>query len=229
MTRRIAALAFALCAIAPLARAQVRAGTVEISPFAGYLFGGSFPAGSTSQFSNRADVGDHATYGVGVGYFVNSMIEIEGRWARTETGFVDRHHSDGDFHHDRDGHRVADLKIDYFLGYATFNFGHRRLVPYATVGMGAARLDPGARNDIVCVVSGPACNDPEPFTRYTAALGGGVKFYANRYVGFRLDGRGYGTYLSSHRTCDASSHDSVRCGSSWLGNFESSAGLVISF
>jgi hypothetical protein len=177
-------------------------------------------------------VRDHGTYGVGIGYFVNSAIEIETRWARTETGFVDRHHSDGTFHHDGDGHRIADLKIDYFLGYVTYNFGRRRWVPYATIGMGAARLDPGMRNDNVCpaVFPPPApCSNPEPFTRYTAAVGGGMKFYANPHVGFRLDGRGYGTYLSSHRTCDSSSHGSGRCGSSWLGNVESSAGLVISF
>jgi opacity protein-like surface antigen len=227
MKLRIAALALVLSALAASLSAQVRSGTVEISPFYGYLFGGSFPAGSTSQFDNRADVGDNGTYGVGIGYFVNSTLEIEGRWARTETGFVDRRQTDGDFRNDQ--HRVADLRIDYFLGYATFHFGHGRWVPYATVGMGAAQLDPGVRNDVVCVAAGPPCNDPEPFTRYTAALGGGVKFYANRHIGFRLDGRGYGTYLSSHGSCETPSRGSGRCSSNWLGNFESSGGLIISF
>ena len=234
MTRRIAALAFALCAIAPLAGAQVRAGTVEISPFAGYLFGGSFPAGSTSQFPGiRAEVRDHVTYGVGIGYFLNSAIEIEARWARTETGLSDHRNFDGTIHHGGDGPRIADLKIDYFLGYLTYNFGHRRWVPYATIGMGAARLDPGVRSDVVCAAIfpiPPACSDPEPFTRYTAAVGGGLKFYANSHFGFRLDGRGYGTYLNSHGDCNRSSHSqgNGRC-SNWLGNFESSAGLLISF
>jgi hypothetical protein len=230
MKLRIAALALVLSALAASLPAQVRSGTVEISPFYGYLFGGSFPGGATSQFSSRVDVGDHGTYGVGIGYFLSSTIEIEGRWARTDTGFVDRHSTDGDFHHD--DHRVADLRIDYLLGYATFNFGHGRWVPYATIGMGAARLDPGVRNDVVCAAvfpNPPACSDPKPFTRYTASLGGGVKFYANPHVGFRLDGRGYGTYLSSHGSCDTASHGSGHCSSNWLGNFESSGGLIISF
>jgi opacity protein-like surface antigen len=233
MRLRIAALALALSALAVTLSAQVRSGTVEISPFYGYLFGGSFPAGSTSQFPDiRAHVADHGTYGVGIGYFLSSALEIESRWARTETDFVDRHHSDGTLHHDGDGRRIADLKIDYFLGYVTYNFGHRRWVPYATIGMGAARLDPGMRNDNACVLSfppSPPCSDPEPFTRYTAALGAGVKFYASPHVGFRLDGRGYGTYLNSRGDCDSSSHGSGRCSSNWLGNFESSAGLLISF
>jgi hypothetical protein len=55
-----------------------------------------------------------------------------------------------------------------------------------------------------------------------------MKYYANPNFGFRFDERGYGTYLSSHGDCGGSSHDNRRC-SSWLGNFESSAGLIISF
>ena len=53
-------------------------------------------------------------------------------------------------------------------------------------------------------------------------------FQVGLKVGFRLDERAYGTYLSSHGDCDEASHDDRRC-SSWLGNFESSAGLIISF
>lgn len=230
MKLRIVFLALAVSALAATLPAQVRSGTVEISPFYGYLFGGNFPAGSTSQFPDiRAEVRDHGAYGVGIGYFINSAIEIESRWSHTETGLADHHNSDGTSLHHGDGPTVADLKIDYFLGYVTYNFGHRRWVPYATIGMGAARLDPGARNDVVCLQAGPPCGDPEPFTRFTAAVGGGLKFYANPHLGFRLDGRGYGTYLSDHRTCDSSSHGSSRCSSSWLGTFESSAGLLISF
>ena len=233
MKLRTAALVLLLSPIAASLSAQVRSGTVEISPFYGYLFGGTLPGGSTTQFSNRVDVADHDTYGVGIGYFVNSTIEIEGRWAHTATGFVDGHQSNTSSRHDGDGdgddHRVADLKIDYLLGYATFNFGHARWVPYVTVGMGAALLDPGMRNDIVCTQSGPPCNNPESFARYTAALGGGVKFYANPHIGFRLDGRGYATYLSSNGSCNNSSHNSGHCTTNWLGNVETSGGLVISF
>lgn len=232
MKLRIVTLVLVLSPLAASLSAQVRSGTVEISPFYGYLFGGTLPGGSTSQFSNRVDVADHDTYGVGIGYFVNSTIEIEGRWAHTDTGFVDGQHSNGSSHHNGDGPRVANLKIDYLLGYATLNFGHARWVPYVTVGMGAALLDPGTRHDIFCVLSlnpGPPCNDPASFARYTAALGGGVKFYANRHIGFRLDGRGYATYLSSDGDCNNSSHHSDHCTTNWLGNVETSGGLVISF
>src|ERR1700726_2038715 len=114
MKVRIAILSLALSALAASLCAQVRSGTVEISPFYGYLFGGSFPAGSTSQFPDiRANVEDHGTYGVGIGYFVNSAIEIETRWSHTATGLTDHHNSVGTFTHEPRGPRVAAVKIDY--------------------------------------------------------------------------------------------------------------------
>ena len=36
----------------------------------------------------------------------------------------------------------GDLRLQYYMGYATFNFGHSRLVPYFTIGGGAANLKP---------------------------------------------------------------------------------------
>jgi hypothetical protein len=233
-THRIAALAFSLCALAPLARAQVRSGTFEISPFAGYLFGGSFPAGSNALFSSRVDVQDHFTYGGGIGYFVTSAVEIEGRFSRAETGFGNHHNSDQVFGTGSDGARLADLTIDTFMGYGTFHFGHRRAVPYVTLGFGAARLDPGPRRDIVCPPGDTPCSNPATSTRFTTAIGGGVKIYANRNFGFRFDARYYGIYLNSRRgDCDTFSHGQGSCSSgdraNWLGNVETTGGLVISF
>ena len=63
MRARIASLVLVLGAVASLAGAQVRAGTVEISPFAGYLWGGNFPAGSNALFVDTVDVKDHFTFG----------------------------------------------------------------------------------------------------------------------------------------------------------------------
>ncbi|MGH9399044.1 MAG: outer membrane beta-barrel protein [Thermoanaerobaculia bacterium] len=226
MKPRIGALSLALCASASLAGAQVRSGTFEISPFYGYLFGGDFPS-SGSELRVRVD--DHGTYGVSLGYFANSTLQIEGRWARTKTGFVNRHdrrgRSNGSGNDDR---RLADLTIDYFMGYATFHFGHRRWVPYVTAGMGAAMLDPGPSR-IVCITAPCLPLEGSTETRFTTSLGGGVKFYANRHFGFRVDGRGYATYLNSNGDCNSSSHHSGRCSTNWLGNAEASGGLVIAF
>ena len=120
------------------------------------------------------------------------------------------------------------------MGYGTLHFGHRRAVPYVTMGVGAARLDPGPRRDIVCPAIFPSpCNNPTTSTRFTAAIGGGLKIYANPHLGFRFDGRYYATYLNSRDgRCDVFSDGHASCSNrrtSWLGNAETSGGLVIAF
>jgi outer membrane protein with beta-barrel domain len=222
MKPRIAALSFALCALASAAHAQVRSGTFEITPFYGYLVGGSVsPSGSWSNL----DVQDHGTYGVGLGYFINSTVEVEARWARTMTGYA--LHSDWDGSSGSGDQRVTDLTLDYVMGYATFNFGHRRWVPYVTAGLGAALLNPGPTH-INCSTD-PCQVQGSTSTLFTSSLGGGVKYYANRHFGFRLDARGYFTYVNSNGDCGSSHHHSGNCSTNWLGNFETTGGLVIAF
>ena len=236
MKLRIAPLALALSALAAPLSAQVRSGTVEISPFYGYLFGGSFPAGSNALFSSRVDVRDHFTYGASVGYFLTSAMQIEARWARTQTRFSDRstYHILGE---NSVGPRLPDLTVDYFMSYGTFHFGHRRAVPYVTLGLGAARLDPGSVTIYCAQITTPCPNlNPPTSTRFTASAGGGVKVYANRHVGIRFDGRYYATYLNSRNgRCDVFG-DSNSCSSdrsnnryNWLGNVETTGGLILSF
>jgi hypothetical protein len=200
---------------------QIREGTVEISPYAGYLFGGEFARGSTSLFDFKVQADDDATYGIRLGYNVTDNFEMEFQASRTDTAFV----SDDD--HDlfgSDGEEFGDLTIDYYMGYGTFNFGHRRAVPYITVGAGVARLDPDvpgtrARRD----------------TRFTGSLGIGVKAFVNPHFGFRFDGRGYATSLGDRNDddrfgCDDDFFDD--CDSDrkdWLTNGEISAGLIFAF
>lgn len=203
--------AAALCARP--ASAQLRANTVEISPYFGRLFGGEFARGSNSIFSQRVDVDDANTYGVRLGYNVSEAVEVEVQGSRTDTHFVSN--SSGDVFGDN-GQRLGDLRIDYLLGYGTFNFGHRRVVPYVTLGAGVARLQPSAT--------------PSPgrtSDRFTASLGVGVKLFINPHFGVRADGRGYSTYLNSNDTCrDGDRHCD---GQHYLTNGEISGGLIFAF
>ncbi|HEY6929481.1 MAG TPA: outer membrane beta-barrel protein [Thermoanaerobaculia bacterium] len=226
MKSRVAWLfVIALCA-ASAASAQVRRGTFEITPFAGYLWGGHFDAGSNALFQQRVDVEDHLDYGVGVGYFWTSLNEFEFRWSESRTHFVN---SNGSPVFGPSGQELADLDIDYYMGYWTLNFGHQRAVPYFTFGAGAAVLNPGQRTDIPCPTTG--CVEPSSATRFTASMGGGVKLYVNRNFGFKFDGRFYDTYLNSHN-CRTFNNGNTFCSdnhSSWLLNGEATGGLVISF
>ena len=211
-----------MLAAAVAAGAQVREGTVEISPYAGYLFGGEFSEGTTNLFDFDVETDDDATFGLRFGYNLTDTFEMEFQASRTETAFV----TDDDELFDPDDFEFGDLTIDYFMGYATFNFGRRRAVPYVTIGAGVARLDPDV----------PGTNT-ESDTRFTGSLGLGVKAFINPHFGFRFDGRGYATSLGDRDDddddffcddddffddCDSDDVD-------WLTNGEISFGLLFAF
>lgn len=209
--------ALVLLALAPFlaprsAEAQIRANTVEISPFFGRLFGGEFARGSNSLFSERVDVDDANTYGVRLGYNATEMFEFEVQGSRTDTHFVS--HDTGDVF-GSGGTRLGDLRVDYLLGYGTFNFGHRRVLPYVTIGAGVGRLQPSN--------TATASHDS---TRFTGSLGVGLKIFANPHIGFRIDGRGYSTYLNRDDTCGHFDRCDDR---HYLTNGEVSGGLIFSF
>jgi outer membrane beta-barrel protein len=222
MKSRVLAIALFAAAVSGAATAQVREGTVEISPFAGYLFGGEFASGSTSLFGFEVEADDDATFGVRLGYNLTDSFEMEFQASHTETEFV----TQDDELFDPNEESFGDLTIDYFMGYGTFNFGRRRAVPYITIGAGVARLDPDV----------PFANARKD-TRFTASLGIGVKAFVNPHFGFRFDGRGYATSLGDRNDndddffCDSGDFfddcDSDR--TEWLTNGEISAGLVFAF
>ena len=209
-----------------VAGAQIRRDTVEISPFAGYLFGGRFPSGTNALFVNSVDVDDHATYGARVGWNITSKVEVEAQVSRTETAFV----SGGSRVLFSNGNetRLGDLTIDYLLGYGTFNFGHRRVVPYVTLGAGVARLDP----DVCRGVLTP-CRNPGSDTRFTASLGAGIKTFVTPHFGFRFDGRYYATSLKRDGVSTCDDRDRFdRCDRNryeWLSNGDVTGGLVFAF
>ncbi len=221
MKTRLAVLSLCVLLLASVCGAQVRQGTVELNPFAGYLFGGTFARGTTALFNAAVDVDDHATYGGRIGYYITSLFQLEGQFSRTDTAFVSR---SGNVLFGQNPGKLGDLTIDYWLGYTTYNFGHGRAVPYITLGLGAARLKPNVCNGVTT-----ACQNPGQDTRFTASIGGGLKIFVNRNFGFRFDGRYYGTSLPSSRTfvCDSFSDTCTR--HDWLSNGDVNGGLILAF
>jgi hypothetical protein len=122
----LAVAAAALLSASPLC-AQVRQGTVELEPFAGYLFGGRFSRGTTDLFPFSVDVADEPTYGGRVGYNITSLVEVEFQYSQTQTEFE---RPDGG-RADAPGHVLIPTKIQYSRLH-DLNFGHSRFVPYLT-------------------------------------------------------------------------------------------------
>ena len=211
MKIRIACLALLLAAAAASARGQIRSGTVEINPYAGYLFGGNFGDTQVEFTPYRVGIDDDPIYGGRIGFNVTSLWELEFEYGYDKTQLI------------RDSNSnfvppvtIGDLTLQYFMGYATFNFGYSRLVPYFTIGGGAANLKPK--------ISGV---DTVSDTRFTAGIGGGVKYFFDPHFALRLDGRAYSTYLGD---------TTVLCGpyyvctqSNWLTNGAANGGIIIAF
>jgi opacity protein-like surface antigen len=224
MRSRIALLALFALLVSSAVFAQVRRGTIEISPFAGYLFGGQFARGTTALFDTDADVDDHATYGVRLGYNVTSKFEVELQASRTETAFVT--HDKNRLFGASGSSKLGDLDIDYLLANFTFNFGHRRAVPYITIGGGAARLSPSV----------PGVQASREY-KGTGTLGAGVKVFFNPHFGLRFDGRYYATWIRDDNNnrdrsdrCDRD-HSFRDCSDrrDWLTNGDVTGGLVFAF
>jgi len=197
------------------ARAQLRAGTVEINPFAGGLFGGSL--GRSCCFGDRpssvfrTSVGDDVIYGARLGYNFTSLFEGELEYSRSDTSLQsnpDRGNAPS--------RQLGGLNIQYFMANSTFNFGHSRLVPYFSIGLGAANLFPR-----ITGVRTPSD------TRFTMGIGGGVKYFFDPHFGLRFDARFYSTDLgSSTSLCGPY----VVCSQNfWLTNFTLTGGLTVAF
>ena len=212
-------LVFALAA--STAQAQNRHNTFEISPFGGWMFGGSFPAGSNDLFTKSVDVADDAIYGGRFGYNMTNLMEFEAFYAHSGTHFVSRH---DDVLFGPSGTKLGDLSIDYALGLFTLNFGRNPyFVPFMSFGMGAAYLKPD-----VCKVRKSPCSNPNGEWRYTTSIGGGVKTFFTRHFGMRFDGRYYGTLLNSdsHDCHDGHCHNN---NNSWMSNGDVTGGFVLAF
>jgi hypothetical protein len=224
MQFRFVALAacFALATVGGQAAAQDRAGTWEISPFAGGYFGGRLYGNYTVPFSSGTvsnvrflEPDDDLAYGARLAYNITRHFGFEVDWtsARADLrspdffGSVPRHLN------------VGTLRQNVYEANALFNFGRRRVIGYVGIGAGSAV----EKRDIAGV-------NPAATGRFTANLSVGGKFFFVPRVGLRIDGR--------YRAIDLRSDDGTSCDhnifcdnrrGNWSYNGEVTGGLVFAF
>ena len=205
-------LAPALLVIAP---AAARGQMVEITPVAGYRFGGGFttaagiePAATAVDF----EVEDAASFGVHLGVRVAEDGELELLYSRQDT----RLGTDGLF----TGQPLFALALETWQAGGNYLFGEEgsRLRPYIGVGLGITRLLPE-----------PA--DLQDETRFSASFAGGVKVWLGRHVGLRFEARGFFTVLESEGNafCGTGGECLVHAKGSDISQGEARAGLVLRF
>jgi len=201
---------FVLCALPSLAAGQ----NFEITPMAGYRFGGTLYSFRTTVGgvpTAALEVADSAAFGVHLGYKFGEF-EFEALYARQEAGLE----TPGLF----TGAPVMDLTLDTFQGGGNYLFATKnaKVVPFIGFGLGFTILKPERR-------------DLTDETRFSASFAGGAKFWLGKNVGLRVEGRYFLTVFDDEvdHPCgpnvDCDDHRNSRD----LSQGEARAGLILRF
>ena len=192
-------LAFGLLVALPATAQTAALEPVEVTPFAGYLLGGTFldyivPSGI---YAPGLHINDHLTYGLRVGYNATTSLEPEIQWSHTETSVQ--------------GNPAPEaLSIDFFIAGLTYNLCSGRFRPYVSGGLGAGLYDGLNHSQL---------------TLFTTSLAVGAKYFFTPNVGLRLEARGYASEPGSiiQTTCPYSCHNN------WIFNGDYTGGVTIAF
>lgn len=195
----------ALCLVAPAALAA-QPMSFEISPYAGYRLNGSI----TDRHGDTQDleIKESSVYGLRFDIPITPQLQLELLGNRQKSAFqLDQGVLEP-------SERLGDVALDTFHAGLLYQWGGGQVNPYVVVSGGITRLKPEF-----------SALDSE--SRWSGSLGGGVKVFVNRNVGFRFEARGYWIDLKA----DFDNQDCRRCRDSnealYLG--EANAGLILAF
>jgi hypothetical protein len=151
---------------------------IEITPFAGYTYGGGFSDGyygNSSTIVNSLDLKNMAHYGLIIDVPLQQTVQLELLYSRQNTGLQ--------LKAPVQNVPLFDVAVNYFHGGFLFHRPYGDWLPYFNFHLGATWFDPKG--------------DPDGITRFSWALGLGAKRFISETVGIRLQARWDGTYIRS--------------------------------
>lgn len=152
----------------------------ELTPFAGYRYGGTIYAGQSNLFNQNVDLASAANFGLNFGIPIGNAMKLELLVDRQNTHFTN---GNGLFAPDQ---RLGGIDVTYFQGGLQIPFAISRTAqPYFAVSAGVANLSPQS-------------SSASSATRFAAGVGIGVKVPISRNVGIKIEERGYFTSLNSY-------------------------------
>jgi hypothetical protein len=183
--RRLSFAVLALLAAAPFAAAQGTAGSVELTPTAGYWFGDTLSEGTTGIFDYDVTIDDASAYGLRLGYRFSPNWALEGYYGQSRADLV----TGGDELFDGEG-KIGEIDVTTAEIGVEGSFGSARLVPFLAGGIGAMRLDPD--------LSGASAD-----TRFVGNFGGGFKLFFTPQIALRFDARIHSVQIGENdHDCD---------------------------
>lgn len=195
--------------IAGAASAQKSQSKFEITPTAGFRFGGNFETDSCCLFDPDLQVDDGSSLGVTLDVAVTRHFQVELLFGRQDTTLVDNHGFGGD-------EPLFDLDLDYYHAGVLYQWLPGQIRPYVVGTLGATLFD-------------PAPSDLDNEYRFSVSVGGGVKIMATENFGVRLEGRFYSTVIEARdEFCDFGGCYTSDNGQ-YLYQGEVRAGLIFAF
>ena len=210
-TTRLAALAAMVLIVASFPFPAVAA-DFEITPFAGYTWGGEF---NDSVTGTTLKVDEAANYGVMVDFNLvdinkegQSQIELyfsrQATQLRTDNGLFT-------------GNPLFDLDIEYYHIGGTYGMDLGKVKPFIVGTLGATHMVP----------QGPGL---DALTKFSLSLGGGVKLFATDRIGLRLEGRWFGTLFNGSGSAFCTTGTcAIHVQGDLFSQFVANAGLIIAF
>ena len=212
MTRVALAVFVLVGLLLPSHAAAKRRYKVEITPHLGYSFGGAFGDGSYNgseviTFSDL-NIDDGLDAGIAVDVPVSRSLQLEALYNRQATKLQLKELVDEDL-------PLLDLSVNYWHFGLLYQYPQRSIFPFGTIHAGVTRFSPKENFD--------------GMTKFSWALGLGVKSYVSRNVGVRFQIRGIGTYItaSDQTFCDPSGFCYDYPKSTWMWQGELTGGLII--
>jgi len=196
-------LVFSLVTLSQAAPVQA----VEIAPFIGHRFGGSF---EDSISSTGFEVADAASYGLVLDFDLEPNKQIEVYMSRQNTQL-----STGDplF----TPNPLFDLTIDYYhIGGLYMLPDFDRVRPFVMGSFGLTRMTPKP-------------SDLSAENRFSLSLGGGAKIFFTKNIGMRFDVRGIYTAIDSSSEVFCSGGCTIKLTSSGFVQTDFSAALMMRF
>jgi len=183
----------------------------QLTPFAGYRFGGEFEEEDSDE---TFELDDASSFGLIINFPYTSYTEWEIYYSQQSTSVDAAGFQNTD---DR-----FDLDVDYLQIGGTYLFEQTGpALPYFVATIGATNIDPDL-----------AGTSSDNFLSF--GVGGGWKFFPDSRVGFRLDGRFLGTFIDSDSKVFCQSNElggncAIAVKGDLMYQFEIQSGIVIRF
>lgn len=146
----------------------------ELQPFVGYKYGGGVGVGPNGLGVNRINIDSSIAYGATATFNPAARLGVEFMWNRQPTNASATYSGGGSYP------TKIGVTLDQFHGNFLFSLADHgsKVEPFILLGFGATDMHG----------SGSAT------TKFSFGVGGGVKYFVSRHVGFRLQARFTPTY-----------------------------------